>query len=59
MTPINLEKMEKFIFIMELWDQVSPSVSEFLGLVKVPLAPITYSMKTTDSEVFSLNFMAD
>ena len=59
MTPINLEKMEKFVFIMELWDQVSPSVSEFLGLVKIPLAPITHSMKTTDSEVFSLNFMAD
>ena len=59
MTPITLEKMEKFIFIMELWDQVSPSVSEFLGLVKIPLAPITHSMKTTDSEIYSLNFMAD
>lgn len=59
MTPETLEKMEKFVFVLELWDQVSPSVSEFLGLVKVPLAPITYSMKTTDEEIFSLNFMAD
>ena len=59
MTPETLEKMEKFVFVLELWDQVSPSVSEFLGLIKVPLAPITYSMKTTDDEIFSLNFMAD
>lgn len=59
MTPDNLEKMEKFFFVFELWDQVSPSVQDFLGLVKVPLAPLTYSMRTTDEEVFSLNFMAD
>lgn len=59
MTPENLEKMEKFFFVFELWDQVSPSVQEFLGLVKVPLAPLTYSMRTTDEEIFSLNFMAD
>ena len=59
MTPESLEKMEKFIFIFEildlnsvfffeLWDQISPSNEMFIGLVKVPLAPITYSMKTTD-----------
>jgi hypothetical protein len=59
MTPESLEKMEKFIFIFELWDQISPSNELFIGLVKVPLAPITYSMKTTDQEIFSLNFMAD
>ncbi len=40
--------MEKFTFVFELWDQVSPASEEFLGLVKVPLAPITFSMKTTD-----------
>lgn len=48
MTPESLEKMEKFIFIFELWDQISPSNELFIGLIKVPLAPITYSMKTTD-----------
>lgn len=59
MTPETLEKMETFVFVLELWDKVSPSVEVFLGLVKVPLAPITHSMRTTDGEVFSLNFMAD
>ena len=59
MCPETLEKMEKFILILELWDQISPSVQEFLGLVKIPLAPICYSMKTTDDEVYSLNFLAD
>ena len=59
MCPDSLEKMEKFIFVLELWDQISPSVQEFLGLVKIPLAPICYSMKTTDDEIYSLNFMAD
>lgn len=59
MCPDALEKMEKFILVLELWDQISPSVQEFLGIVKIPLAPICYSMKTTDDEVYSLNFMAD
>ena len=59
MCPDSLEKMEKFVFVLELWDQISPSVQEFIGLVKIPLAPICYSMKTTDDEIYSLNFMAD
>ena len=59
MTPDALEKMMKFIFVLELWDQRSPSVTEFLGIVKIPLQPICISMKTTDDEVYSLNFMAD
>ena len=59
MSPETLEKMERFIFVLELWDQISPSVQEFLGLIKIPLAPICYSMKTTDDEIYSLNFMAD
>jgi hypothetical protein len=59
MCPDTLEKMEKFVMVLELWDQISPSVTEFLGLVKIPLAPICYSMKTTDEEVYSLNFLAD
>lgn len=59
MSPDTLDRMEKFVFVLELWDQISPSVQEFIGLVKIPLAPICYSMKTTDQEVYSLNFMAD
>jgi hypothetical protein len=59
MSPDTLDRMESFIFVLELWDQISPSVQEFIGLVKIPLAPICYSMKTTDQEVYSLNFMAD
>ena len=59
MCPETLEKMEKFILVLELWDQVSPSVKEFMGLCKIPLAPICYSMLTTDQEIYSLNFMAD
>ena len=59
MSPDTLEKMEKFCFVLELWDQVSPSVQDFLGIVKIPLAPIVYSMKTTDNEIYSLNFLAD
>ena len=59
MSPDTLDRMETFVFVLELWDQISPSVQEFIGLVKIPLAPICYSMKTTDQEVYSLNFMAD
>ena len=49
MSPDILDRMEKFILVLELWDQISPSVTEFLGIVKIPLAPICFSMKTTDS----------
>ena len=42
MCPDMLEKMEKFTLVLELWDQISPSVEEFLGIVKIPLAPICY-----------------
>ena len=59
MCPDTLEKMERFVMVLELWDQISPSVKEFLGLVKIPLSPIVYSLKTTDDEVYSLNFLAD
>lgn len=59
MSPETLEKMEKFVLVLELWDKISPSREEFLGLIKIPLSPITFSMRTTDLEVYSLNFMAD
>lgn len=59
MAPESVEKMETFVLVLELWDQISPSVKEFLGLVKIPLAPICHTIKTTDEEVYSLNFLAD
>lgn len=59
MSPESVEKMEIFTMIFELWDQISPSVQEFLGIVKVPLNPITNAIKTTDEEIYSLNFLAD
>ena len=48
MSPETLEKIEKFILVLELWDKISPSREEFLGLVKIPLSPICFSMRTTD-----------
>lgn len=48
MNPENLEKFEKFTFVMEVWDAVTPGREEFVGLVKIPLASFGYSMKTTD-----------
>lgn len=44
---------------MEVWDAVTPSREEFIGLVKIPLASFCYSMRTTDEQIFSLNFLAD
>lgn len=59
MCPETLEKIETFVLILELWDQISPSVKEFLGLVKIPLVPIVHTIRTTDEQVYSLNFLAD
>jgi len=60
MVPDTLEKLEKFCFMLEVWDEVSPTRnSEFLGLVKIPLRSFCISMKTTDEQIFSLNFLAD
>jgi hypothetical protein len=30
-----------------------------VGLVKIPLASFCYSLKTTEDDIFSLNFLAD
>lgn len=49
MSPETLDKLEKFIFILEVWDAISPTKEELIGIVKVPLASFCYSMKTTDS----------
>jgi len=59
MSPETLEKLAAFTFVLEVWDQVSPSQEEFVGLVKIPLASFCISMRTTDKAVFSLNFLAD
>lgn len=59
MTHEMIERMEKFTFILEVWDQVSAGQDELVGLVKIPLSSLTYSMQTSDEEIYSLNFLAD
>ena len=59
MTPNFIEKLEKFIFILEVCDNVTPERDEFVGLVKIPLASFCYSLRTTEDDIFSLNFLAD
>jgi len=59
MTPDILEQLSKFTYVIELWDQVSPGREDLVGLVKIPLASFCISMRTTDTNVFSLNFLAD
>lgn len=54
-----MEKLKNFTFILEVWDHITPGREEFIGLVKIPLASFCYSMKTSDEQVFSLNFLAD
>ena len=57
MTPEVIDKLEKFTFVLEVWDEVSPGRHDLVGLVKVPLASFCYSMKTTEDDIFSLNFL--
>jgi hypothetical protein len=59
MSPTFIEKLEKFIFVLEVWDNVSSDRDDLVGLVKIPLASICYSLRTTENDIFSLNFMAD
>lgn len=59
MTPDVIDKLEKFTFVLEVWDEVSPSRSDLVGLVKYPLASFCYSMRTTEDDIFSLNFLAE
>ena len=59
MTPDVIDKLENFTFVLEVWDEVSPSRSDLVGLVKYPLASFCYSMKTTEDDIFSLNFLAE
>jgi hypothetical protein len=59
MTPDIIDKLEKFTFVLEVWDEVTPERHDLVGLVKVPLASFCYSLKTTEDDIFSLNFLAD
>ena len=59
MTPDVIDKLENFTFVLEVWDEVSPSRSDLVGLVKYPLASFCYSMRTTEDDIFSLNFLAE
>ena len=59
MTPDVIDKLENFTFVLEVWDEVAPSRHDLVGLVKIPLASFCYSMKTTEDDIFSLNFLAE
>jgi len=59
MTPQVIDKLEEFTFVVEVWDQVSPGRDDLVGLVKIPLASFCYNLKTTEDDIFSLNFLAD
>lgn len=59
MTPDVIDRLEKFTFVIEVWDQVSPDRNDLIGLVKIPLAGFCYSLKTTEDDIFSLNFLAE
>jgi len=59
MTHTTIEDMEKFVFVLEIWDRINAGKDELVGLVKIPLASFCYSMKTTEDDVFSLNFLAE
>lgn len=59
MTPQFIDKLHSFVFILEVWDNVSPERDELVGLVKVPLASFYNMLKTTEEDIFSLNFLAD
>lgn len=59
MNPDTVDKLEKWTFVLEVWDKVSPGFDDLVGIVKIPLASFCYSMKTTANDIFSLNFLAD
>lgn len=59
MNPETIEKLERFTFILEVWDLPQGAREEFIGLVRVPLASFVYSMRTNNEQIYSLNFLAD
>jgi hypothetical protein len=48
MNKTTIDKLQNFMFIMEVWDHVSPSRQEFIGLVKIPFSSFCISMRTFD-----------
>ena len=59
MSPDVIDKLEKFTLVLEVWDEVSASKNDLVGLVKYPLASFCYSMRTNADDIFSLNFLLD
>jgi len=59
MNPETIDKLASFIFVLEIWDQINPGKDDLVGLVKVPLSSFCHSIRTSQDNVFSLNFMAD
>ena len=59
MSPSVIDNLERFTYVFEVWDSVSPGRDELIGLVKVPLSSFCYTLKTTQDDIFSLNFLAD
>ncbi len=57
--PSTIDKLQNFTFVLEVWDSINTAKEEFIGLVKIPLTSFVVSMKTTDSQIYSLNFLAD
>ena len=59
MSPSVIDNLERFTYVFEVWDSVSPGRDELIGLVKVPLSSFCYTLTTTQDDIFSLNFLAD
>jgi hypothetical protein len=59
MTHSTIDEMENFSFVLEVWDRINSGRDELVGLVKIPLSSFCYSMRTSEEDIFSLNFLAD
>ena len=59
MSPDLIDRLESWTFVLEVWDQVSGGRDDFIGLVKIPLSSFCHSLKTTEEDIFSMNFLAD
>lgn len=59
MSPEVIDKLDRFTFVLEVWDQINPGKDELVGLVKLPLSSFVYSIQTSEENHYSLNFLAD
>lgn len=59
MSPDMIDRLEKFTFVLEVWDEVNAGRSDLVGIVKMPLASFVYSIRTTEDDIYSLNFLAE